>query len=127
MFQFRNGHVVNSETGEVIELTGRVSILSAMMKEYEEKKAAFEAENARLIETIEVLKENIKKDVLVSCKGVSDNGLIVSWVKGKTGWDTKQLSEYAKTHSELNRFRKVGDPYVTFTLQKEKGLKGENK
>ena len=115
---FSQQYVVNAETGEILEIDARISALSERMKSYADKKEAFETENAALIKEIEALKENIRVDILQTQKGVSHDGLTVSWRKGAVKWDTKGLSVYAKTHPEMEQFRKTGEPTVAFALQK---------
>ena len=124
-FEFCRQYVIDSETGEIIDMERRVTELSELMKEMAAKQALFDMENAEMIQKIEKLKENIKTEILEKQESVTYSGLKVIWSKGKTTWDTKALNGYVKTHPELETFRKVGNPVVSFSLQKEKLLESE--
>jgi hypothetical protein len=124
-FEFCRQYVIDSETGEILDMERRVTELSELMKEMAAKQALFDMENAEMIEKIEKLKENIKTEILEKQESVTYSGLKVIWSKGKTTWDTKALNGYVKTHPELETFRKVGNPVVSFSLQKEKLLESE--
>ena len=124
-FEFCRQYVIDSETGEILDMERRVTELSELMKEMAAKQALFDMENAEMIQKIEKLKENIKTEILEKQESVTYSGLKVIWSKGKTTWDTKALNGYVKTHPELETFRKVGNPVVSFSLQKEKLLESE--
>ncbi len=49
-------------------------------------------------------------------EGASAKGarLQAIYVKGRTSWDSKALDGYSAAHPEIERFRKVGEPSVTF-------------
>lgn len=122
---FSEQYVIDSATGEILDMERRVTELSELMKEFAAKQALFESENAEMIQTIEKLKENIKTEILEKQESVTYSGLKVIWSKGKTTWDTKALNGYLKKHPELEKFRKVGNPVVSFSLQKDKILESE--
>lgn len=117
--QFSENYVIGAETGEVLDMKRRITELSERMMEMKARKAAFESDNALLMEEIEKLKDNIKNEVLATQEGATYNGLRVVWSKGKTTWDAKSLNKYAETHPDIEQFRKVGNPWVSFCLQKD--------
>ena len=76
--------------------------------------AQFEAANAPLLDVIEMLETQIKKDVLEYGHSVSGGHMTASWVNGRQTWDSKKLSELAEKYPEINDCRKFGNPSVAF-------------
>ena len=102
-----------------IELIQKMNILGTLMKEYEIVKATFEENVKILTEDIEALKAELKTEFLSRKEGLSCDLLIVKYRKGAVRWDTDLLKVYAKTHPEMEAFRKTGEPTVAFSLPKE--------
>jgi len=73
--------------------------------------AEFEA-NDFISDTVASLEDEIREDIKRLGETVKGDGLMASYVKGRTSWDTKGLDGYAVAHSEIRAFRKVGDPSV---------------
>ena len=102
-----------------IELIQKMNILGTLMKEYEIVKTTFEENVKSLTEDIEALKAELKTEFLSRKEGLSSDLLIVKYRKGAVRWDTDLLKIYAKTHPEMEVFRKTGEPTVAFSLPKE--------
>ena len=102
-----------------IELIQKMNILGTLMKEYEIVKATFEENVKSLTEDIEALKAELKTEFLSRKEGLSSDLLVVKYRKGAVRWDTDLLKVYAKTHPEMEVFRKTGEPTVAFSLPKE--------
>ena len=102
-----------------LELIQKMNILGTLMKEYGIVKATFEENVKSLTEDIEALKAELKTEFLTRKEGLSSDLLIVKYRKGAVRWDTDLLKAYAKTHPEMEVFRKTGEPTVAFSLPKE--------
>lgn len=100
------------------ELINKMNTLGTMMKRYETIKAAFEVSTRNLTEDIEDLKSELKAEFLNRKESMETDALVVKYCKGAVRWDTELLKVYAKTHPEMEAFRKAGDPTVAFSLPK---------
>jgi hypothetical protein len=56
------------------------------------------------------LEADAKRHVITSGETAKIEGLAVTFVKGRTSWDTKALDGYSAAHPEIERFRKEGEP-----------------
>ena len=101
------------------ELFEKMNILGTLMKDFESLKSEFESRTKDLCEDIESLKVELKTEFLTRKEGLSSDLLIVKYRKGAVRWDTDLLKIYAKTHPEMEVFRKTGEPTVAFSLPKE--------
>ena len=102
------------------ELTNKMNILGIRMKRYEVIKAAFEESTRELTEDIEALKAELKAEFLTRKESKETDTLVVKYRNGAVRWDSDALRVYAKTHPELNEFRKTGEPTIAFSLPKPK-------
>lgn len=104
----------------IIEKTNEVNVhenldmLAEAKKQYAELKLIFDAANAPLIELIEMLETEIKKDVLEIGSTVSGEKLTAVWTSGRMSWDSKKLNELSENCPEINNCRKYGNPSVSF-------------
>jgi hypothetical protein len=57
-----------------------------------------------------LLREAIQSDVLKCGKSIGP----ATFYKGRESWDGKGLGGYMVAHPEIEKFRKVGDPYVVW-------------
>ena len=88
-----------------------------IMKPVQDELAALELEFAPLTDTltqnITELELAIKQAVLQQGTSVKGDRLQAVFTRGRVTWDTQNLDLYARTHPEVNRFRKVGTPSVS--------------
>lgn len=60
------------------------------------------------------LEEEIRGEVMLRGENYeSPAGIVALYSPGLHTWDTEGLEEYAKVHTEVLEFRKVGAPFVT--------------
>ena len=104
------------------ELTNKMESLAGLMASMEEKKAEFERQTKATTDLIESLKAELRTEFLARKESFSSAHLVVSYRKGAVRWDSAGLKSYAKEHPELNRYQKVGEPTVAFSLPKEDAL-----
>lgn len=102
------------ETTNVVKVQENLDMLAEAKKQLAELKALFEAANAPLIELIEELETEIKKDVLVLGSSVSSEKMTAVWANGRMSWDSKKLTELSEICPEINDCRKYGNPSVSF-------------
>ena len=85
--------------------------------EIREQIAAIEAEYAgrtsAVAANIESLESEIKDAVKTSGETVKGDFLMAVYAKGRTSWDDKGLSGFAKAHPEILEYRKQGEPSVS--------------
>ena len=103
-----------------LELINKMNILGTMMKKYEVIRTAFEESTRNLTEEIESLKSELKTEFLNRKESKETDVLVVKYRNGAVRWDSDALRVYAKTHPELNEFRKTGEPTIAFSLPKAK-------
>lgn len=101
-------------TTEVTKIQENLDLLAEAKKQLADLKLMFEAQNAPLIELIEMLENDIKNDVLQYGKSVSGNKMTAVWANGRMSWDSKKLTELAEECPEINSCRKYGNPSVSF-------------
>jgi len=63
------------------------------------------------------LEAALKDGVRAAGKNFYHRGFRVLYSRGRVTFDSKALQEYAVTHPDLNRFRKVGQPVVSLRYQ----------
>lgn len=56
------------------------------------------------------LESEVRKAVISSGQTAKVDGLTVSFVNGRTSWDTSALDGYSAAHPEIARFKKIGEP-----------------
>lgn len=73
-----------------------------------------EAEYAPLMdsgrERLQALEAQAKELCIMRGQSAKVDGLAVTYVKGRTSWDTKALDGYAAAHPEIERFKSEGNP-----------------
>lgn len=67
-----------------------------------------------LVNESEQLEAEIKEQVKHHGATVKGAHIMAVWSKGRVSWDTKGLDGYAAAHPEIDRFRHVGEPSVSF-------------
>ncbi len=65
------------------------------------------------------LEAEIKNDVLLRAESLRGGPYQAVYVKGRVSWDTKGVDEYARSHPDLLRFRREGQPSVTLRTVSE--------
>lgn len=99
---------------EMVAVQENLDMLAEAKNQLAELKAIFEAQNAPLLELIEMLESSIKNDVLEAGRSISGNKMTAVWTNGRMSWDSKKLAELAETFPEINSCRKYGNPSVSF-------------
>ena len=72
----------------------------------------FNKKTKELNDNIVILESSIREAVLIHGTSVKTGFYIATYQKGRVSWDTKYLDDYAASHPELLKFRKVGKPVV---------------
>jgi hypothetical protein len=101
------------------ELKERLEYLGFMIHEKEMKEQAFLEENKELFDEIEQRKDQIRKEILARGEGADSRTLKATYRKGAVRWDTKWLDGYSTAHPEILKYRKQGEPSVSFSLKPE--------
>jgi hypothetical protein len=79
----------------------------------EEIEAEFAGRAEAVILNIDLLEMEIREDVLDCQKSTAGSFLQAIWNRGRKGWDSSGLEQYAKDHPEILSYRKLGEPYIT--------------
>jgi hypothetical protein len=104
---------------------------SEVLKKVQSELDALEVEFQPVLEAAEAnaaaLEAEIKNDVLL--RGESLHGGIYQaiYMKGRVSWDSAGINEYARTHPEVLKFRKEGQPSVTLRPQGAAGTSAQDK
>ena len=61
-------------------------------------------------ERLQALESQAKELCITRGQSAKVDGLAVTFVKGRTSWDTKALEGYAAAHPEIERFKSEGNP-----------------
>ena len=61
-------------------------------------------------ERLQALEAQAKELCIMRGQSAKVDGLAVTFVKGRTSWDTKALEGYAAAHPEIERFKSEGNP-----------------
>lgn len=104
---------------EESELITKMEMLGGLMTAMAEAEAEFERSTKELSDLIEDLKTELRTEFLSRKEGFTSPNLVAKYRKGAVRWDSAGLKIYAKDHPELEKFRKVGEPTVAFSLRKE--------
>lgn len=83
-----------------------------------EIEAEFDGRESFARDKARALEELLKEMVTDSENTVTVPGLQVVYVRGKVSWD-RALEGYVDAHPELDKYRKVGKPFVQFRRGKE--------
>ena len=92
----------------------KLDVLNNLRNAYNDLLEAFKAQNADLIEQIDILEAEIKNDVLEYGKTVKGENLMAVWNTGRTTWDGKTLKVLEKQFPEIGIAKKIGEPTVSF-------------
>ena len=61
-------------------------------------------------ERLQALEAQAKELCIMRGQSAKVDGLAVTYVKGRTSWDTKALDGYAAAHPEIEQFKSEGNP-----------------
>jgi len=78
----------------------------------------FNEKTKELNDNIVILESSIREAVSIHGSSVRTGSYIATYQKGRVSWDTKYLDDYAASHPELLKFRKVGKPVVALRALK---------
>ncbi len=67
-------------------------------------------------ENAEALEAEIKNDVLLRGESLRGGVYQAVYVKGRISWDSHGIDEYARSHPEVLKFRREGQPSVTLRV-----------
>ena len=67
-------------------------------------------------ENATALEAEIKNDVLLRGESLRAGIYQAIYMKGRVSWDGRGIDEYARSHPELLKFRKEGQPSVALRL-----------
>ena len=104
------------EVNAAIEITRlvyeakRAAIMAAIQPELDALKDEFEPLMESGRNALAGLEADAKRHVVTTGETAKIDGLSVTFVKGRTTWDSKALDGYAAAHPEIERFRKEGEP-----------------
>jgi hypothetical protein len=101
---------------DVLNLEKQELIDQVLTPEIKARIAEIEAEFAGRREAVDAniaaLEDEIRKEVLERGEAIKGTFLRVILIKGRVTWDTKSLDRYARTHPEVLRYRKQGEPFT---------------
>jgi hypothetical protein len=101
---------------DVLNLEKQELIDQVLTPEIKARIAEIEAEFAGRREAVDAniaaLEDEIRKEVVERGEAIKGTFLRVIWIKGRVTWDTKSLDIYARTHPEVLRYRKQGEPFT---------------
>jgi hypothetical protein len=101
---------------DVVKMDKNAAIKTVLTDEIKAQLADLDIEfdgiSKSIRDTAAVLEAEIKSLVLKEGASTKGGGYRAIYVKGSRLWDTKALDGYAAAHSEIDQFRKVGDPSV---------------
>lgn len=90
---------------------------SEILKKVQAELDVLEAEYQPLLDAAQdnaaALEAEIKNDVLLSGQSVLTDVYQAVYVKGRVTWDNDGINSYARTHPEVLKFRREGQPSVT--------------
>lgn len=101
------------------ELKKQMENLGIMMHKKEMKEQAFLAENKQLFDDIEERKEQIRKEILARKTNADSPTLKITYRKGAIRWKTDWLEGYSIDHPDILKYRRQGEPSVSFSLKSE--------
>ena len=82
-------------------------------KEVKDKIAEINTKIDLLTADIERWQEVIRETVIEVEDTIKGNGIMATYNKGRTTWDSKGLEGYAVAHPEILKFRTLGKPSVS--------------
>lgn len=90
---------------------------SEILKSVQAELDALEAEYQPLLDAAQenaaALEAEIKNDVLLTGQSVTSDVYQAVYMKGRVSWDNDGINNYARTHPEVLKFRREGQPNVT--------------
>lgn len=92
----------------------------AIMQKVQAELDVLEEEYTPLIEKAEnnanLLEAEIKNDVLLRGESIRNENFQAIYTRGRVSWDNEGISEYARAHPEVLKFRKEGQPTVSLRI-----------
>ncbi len=125
---------MNNITAKLDELASMQATVDATRIDYEKKRSeilktvqneidALDAEFQPMIESsqsrIAALEAEIRDAVLHHGASVKGKSLIAFYSRGRVSWDREAMDNYAKSHPEIGKFRKEGQPFVSLRTVKQ--------
>ncbi len=90
-----------------------------IQEEIDEVMDSYAQDIAKIDAAIAEAEYEVRGLVVSMGKTLDSDHLMALYNHGKTSWDTKGLDGFAVAHSEINVFKKVGEPYVTIKEKKQ--------
>lgn len=125
---------MNNIATKLDELADMRAAVDAARIDYEKKRTeilrtvqaeidALDAEYQPMIESsgsrIAGLETEIKDAVLHNGASVKGKSLIAFYYRGRVSWDRAGMDHYAKSHPEILKFRKEGQPFISLRAVKD--------
>ena len=108
----------NAKAGKEVCIKRKQDMMNSVItEEIKQQIKGIEEECAPDIEQIDKVIADLTAEVKEACvahgESVKGEHLRVSFIKGRTIWDSKKLEGYAQAHPEILAFRKEGKPYAS--------------
>jgi hypothetical protein len=94
----------------------RLEVLKKVQAELDALEAEYQPVLDAAQENASSLEAEVKNDVLLSGQSVATDLLQAIYVKGRVSWDNEGIHRYARTHPEVLKFRKEGQPSVSLRI-----------
>jgi hypothetical protein len=91
----------------------RSEILTKVQAELDALEAEFQPALEAAKDNASALEAEIKNDVLLRGESLQSSAYHAIYVKGRVSWDNAGITDYARAHPEVLKFRKEGQPSVT--------------
>jgi len=94
----------------------RAEVLKKVQAELDTLEAEYQPVLDAAQENASALEAEIKNDVLLGGESVVTDVFQALYVKGRVSWDNEGISNYARSHPEVLKFRKEGQPSVSLRM-----------
>lgn len=91
----------------------RLDVMAKVQPELDAIDAEMGPELKALADRLAAVEAAVKEAVLQFGRSFHHGGVHATHFRGRVTFDTKALNQYADEHPEINRFKKVGQPYVS--------------
>lgn len=102
----------------------RLDVMAKVQPELDAIDAEMSPELKTLAERLAEAEAAVKTAVLALGRTFGHGSVLVTHYRGRVTFDNKGLQQYAEAHPEINRFKKVGQPYVAVKYNTPGGAAG---
>jgi hypothetical protein len=96
--------------------TRRKELLKAIQSDLDALEVEYRPVLERAEANIAVLENEVKTDVLLCGESISGGMYRAVYTQGRVSWDNDGMLKYAEVHPDVLRFRKQGQPSVSFRV-----------